>query len=58
MVFEHKFYGVVVSTEDFKSLSLSSILSRTIPFYLITHSIFKYKIINLTNKSHRGYFSL
>ena len=33
MVFEHKFYGVVVSTEDFKSLSLSSILSRIFSFY-------------------------
>ena len=30
----HKFHGVVVSTEDFKSLSLSSILSGTILFYL------------------------
>ena len=47
MVFEHKFYGVVVSTEDFKSLSLSSILSRTIFFYFIHYKKYKKLLANI-----------
>ena len=47
MGYNGSWYGVVVSTEDFKSLSLSSILSRTIFFYFIHYKKYKKLLANI-----------